>query len=233
MPHWIYNQLDSRTPLTTYLSPVVTAAEAEIAEEAAQAGVSDAVIPPPGGYIEVPVVYSFRDCAIAVKTVYEGTHQWDVASKTAIKQTAINIKDTCLRSASEEVFGGWQIAGIYHNLNVTVFQIPELARPPGSKRPSKGYINLPSTVKEPFYLDIIAEQKMDKNEDSSTGTSSRYGPCLTEYAYTTVNDCCPGFSYVDEPVTEGNAETFATIFGLAHQTLLNMGKIGWCSTIVT
>ncbi|KAI9819183.1 MAG: hypothetical protein M1827_007339 [Pycnora praestabilis] len=78
----------------------------------------------------IPRVYSAYGCAISVTVVggVLGLRELDRASKNVIKATARVISQTCTHSSSgfSGGLGGWQVAGEYQNLNISVFQLPYL-----------------------------------------------------------------------------------------------------------
>ncbi|KAI9811057.1 MAG: hypothetical protein M1827_005639 [Pycnora praestabilis] len=248
MPAYMWNKLADDTPPTMYLSPFDLVARGALTYAAAMAGLHDPIEQPPGGYVQVPMVYSFRDCGIIVKTKFRGDDERDMAITNAVKQTALSIKNSCLtngpRIKGSIGKGGWQIAGANQNLNITIFKVydPDYHKA-GQRRDLKTDVNRPATLADLNYQRISAEQAIRFSSSTEGGegsagleTASIIGDggketrssCSMGYSFALVGECCPGFKYVEEPVTEANVETFSTILGMTYQSLLNLGLIGWC-----
>ncbi|KAI9815805.1 MAG: hypothetical protein M1827_002201 [Pycnora praestabilis] len=176
--------------------------------------------------IDLADVVGAGSCAVVVKPVSRG-ESFDVAVTNAIKQTALNIKKACLpdtgRGAAQGA-GGWQIAGAHGNLNITIFSVvdPEFSKL--QRTNTKVEINQPSTLADVNYQKVVRQRTGGPMYPSMSDADF----CSMGYVYDLVHGCCPGFKYVEETVTEANVETFSTILGVAYQSLLNLGKIGWC-----
>ncbi|KAI9812932.1 MAG: hypothetical protein M1827_004450 [Pycnora praestabilis] len=215
-------------PIVTYLS---TAALAHY--EALNGGFPSSGPGSRGNFIEVPRVYSYR------KIVGWGIHEDDTAMAYAIKQTALSIRLGCVGqapdlSAAHATYGtgGWQIAGVAHNLNITVFSIPDIeyGMRPGLQA-ARGEVNRESTLLDPTYLNIINDPGEPARSSSTYGESwadSVLQSCSTGYTMNSAGSCCPGYILRLEPVTEANVQTWATVLGGPVQSLLNLGKIGFC-----
>ncbi|KAI9697205.1 MAG: hypothetical protein M1836_004769 [Candelina mexicana] len=195
---------------------------------------TDFAFDPDKPQLAVPRVYSQRDCAVVVKMVERGDAQSDEADINAVRQTALSIFDQCVGlGRPTDVYqgrkvwggsGGWQVAGVNHNINVTIFSIADyetgalLRTGHGTRCDSR-------TLSDPAYWKVIGEQASSSGAIEDFLKGLEWGDSS---GYQGSTACQTGSIRRNYRLTKANVLTFSLLLGIAQRLLLTIGQISQC-----